>query len=88
MGTIKLVMVAASLALAGCAGPPLAAGGKNEVRFAAGDTIRIAWNPQLTNEQAVRSVARAHCGREIGGDINSAGGACGYIYTIDLDSRR
>lgn len=63
MGTIKLVMVAASVALAGCASPPpLAAGGKNEVQFAAGETIRIAWNPTLTNEEAMRSIVRAHCG--------------------------
>ena len=72
MGTIKLVMVAASLALAGCASPPLSAGGRNEVQFAAGDTIRIAWNPQLTNELAVRSVARAHCG---GRDVDELPGA-------------
>ena len=63
METMKLVMVAGAVALAGCASsPPLAAGGKNEVQFAAGETIRIAWNPNLTNEEAMRSIVRAHCG--------------------------
>ena len=82
MGTIKPVMVAAAVALAGCASPPLSAGGKYEIQFAAGDIIRIAWNPQLTDEQAVRSVARAHCsGREVDEGPTPAGTAAAGTVT-------
>jgi hypothetical protein len=41
-------------------------GGKPEVVFAANDMIRIRWNPQLTNEREVRSLAMAFCsGRKV-----------------------
>jgi hypothetical protein len=64
MDRLKLVVVTA--ALAGCSGVPLEQGGKDEVQFASGEVIRIAWNPQLTTEAAVRSKAMAFCsGRSV-----------------------
>lgn len=30
--------------------------------FAGNETIRIRWNPQLTNERDMRSIAIAYCG--------------------------
>jgi hypothetical protein len=63
---LKLELALVSAALAGCGSAPLAAGGSDEVRFAAGETIRIAWNPQLTDEGKVRHQAVAYCsGREV-----------------------
>lgn len=62
----KLPLILASAALAACAGPPLGAGGSGEVQFAAAETIRIAWNPQLTDEAKVRDQAVAYCsGRDV-----------------------
>lgn len=83
MRTIKLAMAAGALALAGCSTPPVASGGRDEVQYAGNETIRIAWNPQLTNEQAVRSKARAWCsGREVEELVAPAGvDASGTVVT-------
>ena len=60
MRQLNIVLLAATLA--GCAGPPVSQGGKAEVVFAHSEMIRIRWNPQLTNERNVRSLAVAFCG--------------------------
>ena len=60
MPKLNLVLLAA--ALAGCATPPISQGGKAEIVFAQNETIRIRWNPQLTNEREMRSQAMAFCG--------------------------
>lgn len=53
-------------ALAGCASTPISQGGKAEIVFAGNETIRIRWNPQLTNERNMRSTAMAFCsGRHV-----------------------
>lgn len=59
---LKLNSVLLTAALAGCAATPISQGGKAEVLFAGNETIRIRWNPQLTNERAMRSIAIAFCG--------------------------
>jgi len=58
----KISSVLLTAALAGCAGTPIAQGGKSEIVYASNDTIRIRWNPQLTNERNMRSLAIAFCG--------------------------
>ena len=58
----KLDAVLLAAALAGCAGTPISQGGKAEIVSAGSDTIRIRWNPQLTNERDMRSKAIAFCG--------------------------
>ncbi|MEJ8835293.1 hypothetical protein [Ramlibacter sp. AN1133] len=64
MARLRLVVVCA--ALAGCAGVPVSSGGQDEILFAGAETIRILWNPQLTNERNVRAKARAYCsGRDV-----------------------
>ena len=60
MRQLNSVLLAATLA--GCAGTPVSQGGKAEIVFAHSDTIRIRWNPQLTNERDMRSKAIAFCG--------------------------
>ena len=60
MRQLNLVLLAATLA--GCASTPLSQGGKAEVVFAHSEMIRIRWNPQLTSERNVRSLAVAFCG--------------------------
>ena len=59
---LKLSSVLLTAALAGCASTPISQGGKAEIIFAGNETIRIRWNPQLTNERDMRSVAIAFCG--------------------------
>lgn len=60
------LVVAAALtlgALAGCAsGPPVGWGGADEVLFSSTDVIKIQWDNLITNEEAVRQKASAHCG--------------------------
>ncbi len=58
---ISSVLLTAA-AVAGCASTPVSQGGKAEILYASNDTIRIRWNPQLTNERAMRSLAIAFCG--------------------------
>ena len=58
----KLSSVLLAAALAGCASPPISQGGKSEILYASNDTIRIRWNPQLTGEREMRSLAIAFCG--------------------------
>lgn len=58
----KLNSVLLAVTLAGCASTPISQGGKAEIVFAHSDTIRIRWNPQLTNERDMRSKAIAFCG--------------------------
>jgi hypothetical protein len=58
---LKIELVLLSAALAGCGSAPLAAGGSDEVQFAAAEMIRIAWNPQRTDEARVRQQAVAYC---------------------------
>jgi hypothetical protein len=59
---LKLSSVLLTAALAGCASTPISQGGKAEIMFASNDTIRIRWNPQLTSERDMRSIAMAFCG--------------------------
>jgi hypothetical protein len=59
---LKLNSVLLTAALAGCASTPISQGGKAEIMFAGNETIRIRWNPQLTNQRDMRSVAIAFCG--------------------------
>lgn len=59
---LKLHSVLLVPALAACAGPPISQGGKAEVVYAVEETIRMRWNPQLTNEREMRSTAIAFCG--------------------------
>ncbi len=59
---LKISSVLLAAAFAGCASPPIAQGGKSEIMFASNDTIRIRWNPQLTSEREMRSLAVAFCG--------------------------
>lgn len=64
MRQLNLVLLAATLA--GCAGTPIGQGGRAEVLSAHSETIRIRWNPQLTSERDVRSLAIAFCsGRDV-----------------------
>ena len=58
----KFISVLLLASLAGCAGTPVSQGGKAEIVSAGSDTIRIRWNPQLTNERDMRSKAIAFCG--------------------------
>ena len=58
----KLNWMLLTAALAGCASTPISQGGKAEIVFAQNETIRIRWNPQLTNERDMRSNAMAFCG--------------------------
>jgi hypothetical protein len=58
----KLYPVLLAAVLAGCAGTPMGQGGRPEVLFASNDMIRIRWDPQLTKQSDVRSVAMAFCG--------------------------
>ncbi|KQT11260.1 hypothetical protein [Ramlibacter sp. Leaf400] len=58
---LKLNAVLLASALAGCS-TPISQGGKSEIVSAANETIRMRWNPQLTNEREMRSVAIAFCG--------------------------
>jgi hypothetical protein len=58
----KLHSVLLAAALAGCASTPISQGGKAEIVFAGNETIRIRWNPQLTNERDMRAKAIAFCG--------------------------
>jgi len=59
---LKLSSVLLTAALAGCASAPISQGGKSEIMYASNDTIRIRWNPQLTSERQMRSLAIAFCG--------------------------
>jgi hypothetical protein len=64
MRQLNWVLLAATLA--GCASTPVGQGGKAEVVFAHSEMIRIRWNPQLTSERDVRSLAIAFCsGRDV-----------------------
>ncbi len=65
----KLSSVLLAAALAGCASTPIDRGGKAEIMYASNDTIRIRWNPQLTSEREMRSLAIAFCG---GRDVDLA----------------
>jgi hypothetical protein len=58
----KLSWVLLTAAIAGCASTPISEGGKAEILYASNDTIRIRWNPQLTSERDMRSLAIAFCG--------------------------
>lgn len=58
----KLNLVLLTAALAGCASTSISQGGKAEIMSAGNETIRIRWNPQLTNERNMRSIAIAFCG--------------------------
>jgi len=58
----KLNLILLTAALAGCASTSISQGGKSEIMSAANETIRIRWNPQLTNERNMRSIAIAFCG--------------------------
>ena len=60
MRELKSMLLVA--ALAGCASTPISEGGAAEIMLASNETIRIRWNPQLTNERAMRSKAIAFCG--------------------------
>jgi hypothetical protein len=60
MRELKSVLLAA--ALSGCASTPVSQGGAAEIMLAGNETIRIRWNPQFTNERAMRSKAIAFCG--------------------------
>ena len=60
MRQLNWVLLAAMLA--GCAGTSISQGGKAEVVYAHSETIRIRWNPQLTSERDMRSLAIAFCG--------------------------
>ncbi|MDB5958169.1 hypothetical protein [Ramlibacter sp.] len=60
MRMLQLATVCA--ALAACAGVPVGSGGRDEIVFAAADTIRIRWNPKVTNAARVRAEAIAYCG--------------------------
>lgn len=66
---LKISSMLLAAALAGCASTPIDQGGKAEIRFASNDTIRIRWNPQLTSEREMRSLAIAFCG---GRDVDAA----------------
>ena len=59
---LKISSVLLTAAIAGCASPPIAQGGKSQILYASNDTIRIRWNPQLTSERDMRSLAIAFCG--------------------------
>lgn len=59
---LKISSLLLTAAVAGCASTPIAQGGKAEIMFASNETIRIRWNPQLTNERDMRSLAIAFCG--------------------------
>ena len=59
---LKISSMLLTAALAGCASTPVDQGGKSEILYASNDTIRIRWNPQLTNERNMRSLAIAFCG--------------------------
>jgi hypothetical protein len=79
MQVMTAVLLAA--ALAGCAGTPISQGGKAEIVFARNETIRVRWNPQLTNEREVRSKAIAFCaGRDVDElDASTETGASGTL---------
>ena len=49
-------------ALAGCASPSLSQDPKAEIVYAGNETIRIRWDPQASNERAMRARAIAFCG--------------------------
>ena len=59
---LKISSVLLTAALAGCASTPIDQGGKAEIMYASNETIRIRWNPQLTSERDMRSLAIAFCG--------------------------
>jgi hypothetical protein len=77
----KLELILVSAALLGCGSAPLGAGGSDEVQFASAEMIRIAWNPQLTDERKVRHQAVAYCsGREVDAvDSSELQGAAGPV---------
>ena len=74
MPKLSLAMLTAA-ALAGCASTPISQGGKAEILSAGDETIRIRWNPQLTNEREVRSIAIAYCGGRDVDELQSPTGA-------------
>ena len=69
---LKLSLVLLAAALAGCARTPISQGGKAEIMFASNDTIRIRWNPQLTSERDMRSLAIAFCGGRDADSVQSS----------------
>ena len=70
----KISSLLLTAALAGCAGTPIDQGGKAEILYASNDIIRIRWNPQLTSEREMRSLAIAFCGgRDVDGVQTSTG---------------
>jgi len=83
MRKLNSVLLAPALAavLAACAGSPISQGGKAEIVFARSDTIRIRWDPRLTNERDMRSKAIAFCsGRNVHElDASTETGASGLL---------
>lgn len=69
---LKLNSLLLASALAGCAGTPISQGGKAEIVSAVDETIRMRWNPQLTNEREMRSTAVAFCGGRAVDELQSA----------------
>lgn len=71
---LKLNWVLLTAALAGCASTSISQGGKAEIMSAGNETIRIRWNPQLTNERDMRSIAMAFCGGRDVDELPSSAG--------------
>jgi hypothetical protein len=71
---LKISSVLLTAALAGCASTPISQGGKSEILFASNDTFRIRWNPQLTSERDMRSLAIAFCGGRDVDEVHSSTG--------------
>jgi len=68
----KIELVPLCAALAACASVPVSSGGKAEILFAGVETIRILWNPQLTDERSVRAKAIAYCGGRDVDEVDSS----------------
>lgn len=58
---MRITMLIAATALAGCAGAPVGWGGTDEVLFSNADTIKIQWDSLTTSDAAVEAKARSHC---------------------------
>lgn len=59
-------------ALAGCASTTPQQSGQAEIVFAGNETIRLRWDPQLTNERSMRSKAIAFCGGRDVGELDAS----------------
>ena len=80
----KLHCVLLAAALSACAGAPVGQGGKAEIVSAGNEMIRLRWNPQLTNEGAMRSQAMAYCG---GRNVEAQEGSVQADTSLGLQAR-